>query len=219
MNCRNSVTYVQQKMNIPLRQLQFAKTYIDDIIVWSKFLTNHINYLRQLFCLLVKKNISLNLIKVFLKYSKITFLEQRVNVLKLTITKERLKTLTSLTISYTFAKLEVYLKLIDYIRQYIHFYAVIFRSLQNLKTTLFKAKIANSADIKRKAYISKTKLILTIKKENSFKTLQKAINKTEILIHFNFERILWIDLNESKKYKFNIMIFHFKKMFNDVISL
>ena len=55
MSYKNSVIYVQRKMNILLRQLKFAKVYIDDIIVRSIFLTDYINHLRQLFYLFVKK--------------------------------------------------------------------------------------------------------------------------------------------------------------------
>ena len=191
MNCRNSVTYVQRQMNILLRQLKhFAKIYIDDIIVRFRSLAKHIDYLRQLFILFVRKNIELNLIKIFLDYSKVILLEQRVNVFDLSTTKERLKTLTSLHISDTLTKFETYFELTDYIRQYIHFYAIKSRSLQNLKTALLKAKSANNSNVKRKVYIFKMKLMLTYTKEKSFKTLQRAIAKATMLVHFDFERIL-----------------------------
>ena len=191
MSCRNSVAYVQRQMNILLRQLRhFAKTYIDDIVVRFRSFAKHIDHLRQLFTLFVKKNIGLNPIKVFLDYSEITLLEQRVNVFGLSTTKERLKTLTSLHISDTLAKLETYLGLTDYIRQYIHFYAIKSRSLQNLKTALLKAGSANNPDVKRKVYISKTKLMLTHTEEESFKTLQKAIAEATMLVHFDPERVL-----------------------------
>ena len=219
MNCRNSVTYVQRRMNILLRQLQFAKAYIDDIVIRSKFLTEHINHLRQLFRLFVIKNIDLNFVKVFLDYPKVTLLRQKVNALDLSIIENRIKTLTSLKMSDTLAKLETYLDLIEYIRQYIHFYVFISRPLQDLKTVLLKSGSV-SADVKKKAYISKTKLLLTFKKENFFNLLQDAISKAFILVHFDLERTLWIDLNESKERRFDIMVFHLKKeLINDMISL
>ena len=219
MNCRNSVIYVQRRMNILLRQLQFAKVYIDDTVIRSKFLTEHINHLRQLFRLFVIKNIDLNFVKVFLEYSKVTLLEQRVNALDLSIIEDRIKALISLKMSETLAQLKTYLELIEYIRQYIHFYVFISRSLQDLKTVLLKSRSV-SVDVRKKTYTSKTKLLLTIKEENSFDLLQKTISNAAMLIHFDFDRVLWIDLNDFKEREFDIMIFHLKKeLINDMILL
>lgn len=154
----------------------------------SKSLSEHIFYLRQIFHLLVKKNINLNSIKIFLHYFEITLLKQRINAFELSIIEKKLKAFMFLTPSNIFAKLKIYLELTNYITQYIHFYVSIFRSFQNLKTILLKLKFKN--DAKRKSYTSKAKLLLTSQKEVSFLALQKAINKTAILIHFDFDRVL-----------------------------
>ena len=209
MNCRNSVVYVQRQMNIFLRQFQaFVKIYIDDIVVKSKFLSEHLHHLHQLFNFFVKRNINLNLIKIFLNYFEVTLLKQRVNAFDLSIIENKFKALTSLIISKTFVKLKTYFELIDYIKHYIHFYVSISRSFQDFKTSLLKMKFRN--DVKRKTYTSKTKLLLTSKKKKSFKALQKALSNVFILIHFNFKKVLWIDLNEFKEHEFEIMIFHFR---------
>ena len=130
----------------------------------------------------------MNSIKIFLNYFEITLLEQKTNAFDLATTKNKLKALILLKISKTFVKLQTYLKLIDYIKQYIHYYVSLFRSLQNFKTTLLKTEFIN--DNQRKIYTSKTKLKLTFKKEKSFKELQKAIANSFILIYFDFNRIL-----------------------------
>ena len=219
MSCRNSVAYVQRQMNTLLRQFRdFVNVYIDDIVVKSKSLTEHIDHLRQLFRLFVCKNIDLNLVKIFLDYSKVTLLEQRVNALDLSIIENRIKALISLKISETLTQLKTYLELIEYIKQYISCYAIIARSLQNLKTVLLKLKSVN-VDVRRKVYISKMKLLLITKEKESFNLLQKAISRASMLIHFDLDRTLWIDLNESKKREFDVVIFHFKKrLTNDMIS-
>ena len=190
MSCRNSVAYVQRQMNTLLRQFRdFAKVYIDDIVVRSKSLTEHISHLRQSFRLFVRKNIDLNLVKIFLSYSKVTLLEQRVNAFDLLIIENRIKTLTSLKMFDTFVKLETYLDLIEYIRQYIHFYVFISRPLQDLKTVLLKSRSV-SVDVRKKTYTSKTKLLLTIKEKNFFDLLQKTISNAAMLIHFDLDRVL-----------------------------
>ena len=189
ISCRNSVAYVQRQINALLRRLQkFVKAYINDIVVRSKSLREHIYHLRQLFNLFVNKNINLNFIKIFLDYFEITLLNQRMNAFDLSTTKSKLKILTSLTMSETFAKLKTYFELIDYIRQYIHFYASISRSFQNLKTSLLKDESRN--DAKKKTYTSKMKLLFTLKEEESFQTLQKTFSNAFILIHFNLKRVL-----------------------------
>lgn len=208
MGCRNSVAYVQRQMDTLLRRLEFARAYIDDIVVRSKSLQEHLSHLRQLFNLFVNKNIGLNPVKVFLGYPEVTLLGQRVNALGLATTEQRLKALTSLKIPDTLAKLETYLGLTGYIRQYIHFYASISRPLQDLKTSLLKNGPRDGA--KRKTYTSKMKLLLTRKEEASFEALQKALGETSILIHFNPKRVLWIDLDGSKEHGFGIMIFHLR---------
>ena len=130
-------------MNILLRRLQFVRVYIDNIVVKSRFLAEHVDYLPQLFELSVNKNISLNFINIFLIYFEITLLEQRINVFDLTTTKNILKAIVLLKISKTFAKFEIYLKLIDYIKQYIHYYVSLFRFLQDFKTSLLKTESIN----------------------------------------------------------------------------
>lgn len=79
-------------------------------------------------------------------------MRQKVNALNLSTTENKLKTLTFLKLLKTSTKSETYFDLIEYIRQYISFYRSIFRSLQNLKTTLLKAKFANSVDVKKSLY-------------------------------------------------------------------
>ena len=117
MNCKNSIVYVQRQMNILLKQFQaFVKIYIDDIMIRFELLIECIYYLRELFDLFLKKNVDFNFIKVFLDYFEVTLLKQRVNAFDLSTTKNKLKTLTSLTMSKTFAKLKTYLELIDYIK-------------------------------------------------------------------------------------------------------
>ena len=47
-------------------------------------------------------------------------------------------------------------------------------------------------------------------KLNSYRLLQKVFNKIFFLIHFNRNRVLYIDVNASKQYKFKIMMYHLK---------
>ncbi len=69
MNNRNSMIYVQRQMNILLNDFRkFVKIYIDDIICRSKTFQEHLNHLRILFRIFLKKEIIINSLKTFLEY-------------------------------------------------------------------------------------------------------------------------------------------------------
>jgi hypothetical protein len=69
MSNRNFVTYVQRQMNILLNDLRkFVRIYIDDIICRSKIFQKHLNHLRILFRIFLRKSIIINSLKTFLEY-------------------------------------------------------------------------------------------------------------------------------------------------------
>jgi len=72
----------------------FARTYIDDIVVFLAIMEDHIQYLRAVFNLFVKFNISISPQKAFIGYPSVTLLGQKVNSLGLSISKEKLRAIT-----------------------------------------------------------------------------------------------------------------------------
>lgn len=50
----------------------FAKTFVDDIIIFSRILTKHFIYLTQIFEFFRNKRINLSFIKLFIDYFSIT---------------------------------------------------------------------------------------------------------------------------------------------------
>ena len=212
MRNRNSIPYVQRQMNDILRAFrQFVKVYIDDVIVKSNSLKEHLTHLRIVFNLFVKFNIIIKSTKVFIDYSNVALLEQRVNSLKLSISEKKLKTIANIKFPETLQDLKHYLELTKYIRDHIYYYAVIVRPLQNLKTSLLKT---SPSGFNRKNYVRKIKIALTMLKIKSFESLQKIISHSFILYHFNVNKPLWIDLNTFKKFEIKVVVFHLK---DDVI--
>ena len=63
----------------------FAKVFVDNIIVFSRILIEHLSYLRQIFKLFRSRRISLSSIKSFIDYSSIILLDQRVDKLDISI--------------------------------------------------------------------------------------------------------------------------------------
>ena len=66
---KNSSLYVQQQTNKLLRLYKiFAKTYVNNIIIYFNTLQKHLTYLHTLFKIFRIKRISLIVIKTFLIY-------------------------------------------------------------------------------------------------------------------------------------------------------
>jgi len=107
---KNSPTYVQRQINRLLRPFrQFTKAYVNDIIIYSKTLNNHVSYLRQVFTLLNKTNISINPTKAFIGYPSIQLLGQKVDSLGLSTAEDKLRAITALSFPITLSQLEIYL--------------------------------------------------------------------------------------------------------------
>ncbi len=215
MSNRNFVTYVQLQMNILLNNLKkFVRVYIDDIICRSKTFQEHLNYLRILFRIFLRKRIIINSLKTFLEYQNVILLEQSVNVLELIIVEEKLKAIVLLKLLENLTTLKRYLRLADYLRNKIYFFVDVFKSLQKLKINLLKNF---SKENRRKKFINRTKIIFIDKEMTSFLLLQENYTKIILLIHFDKNKWLWIDLDESKKFEFEVVVFHVIKEFSKEI--
>ena len=99
MRYRNSSFYVQRQINRILRLYNFAKIYINDIIIYSKSLSEHLEHLRKIFEILKNNNISMNSKKAYIKYSSVNLLKQHVNFFDLAIDEQKLKTIAQLVFS------------------------------------------------------------------------------------------------------------------------
>jgi hypothetical protein len=138
MSHRNTDAYVQREMNNILRKYSWVKTYIDDVIVFSKTLKKHLEHLNQLFALFETLNITLKTKKTYLEYSSISLLEQKVNSLNFIIAEDKLKAIVKLSFLKTLKNLEKYFEVIKWLRDYVTYYAQKAEPLQERKTNLLK---------------------------------------------------------------------------------
>ena len=134
--------------------------------------------------------------KSFIRYLTVILLRQWVDSLELFTVKEKLEAIAQLKFSNTLKKLKTYLKITDYLRNYILWYAVIAQPLQNRKTLLLKSSpLTNNA---RKAYFKETFIEdLSSKETWLFETIQKMLSLPCNLHHFDYIRDLWINSNAS----------------------
>ena len=209
MSYRNSFVYVQRQIDRILRFCRiFARVYIDDVVVFSKFLNDHILHLKNIFELMFRNNIFINSVKAFIEYSSVNLLKQHVNSLSLSTDEKKIKTIAQFIFSKTLTNFETYLEFIDWFRDYIEKYVKKTKSLQNRKINLLKD--SSKSDNARKSFATKMKFSKsTIEKVKSFNNIQQHFLKSDFLIHFNFNKKLYIDLNISDK-NIEAIVYHLK---------
>ena len=100
----------------------YARVYVDDIIIFNKILKKHKKHLHAIFDLLNAKDVTLSFKKFFIEYSIITFLNQKIDVFNLIIVVDKIDIIKRFDFSYTLIDLELYLRLIGYFRNYVFFY-------------------------------------------------------------------------------------------------
>ena len=108
--------------------------------------------------------------------------------------------------------------MIDYLWQYISHYTAIIKSLQ-IQKTLLNQCLQKKHDVTSQngqkwlaGHISIMKSIF--KKLNIFHHLQILFLRFTIFSHFNSKHQLYIDLDVSKKFDFNVHIYHSKSKIN-----
>ena len=134
---KNSPAYIQRQIDRLLRaHRQYARAYIDDVVIYSETLEKHVQHLRAIFGLFARFNISINPKKAFIGYLSVTLLGQKVNSLGLATSEEKLRAISNLAFPKTLSMLETYLGMTGWLRDYIPRYAEISRPLMKRKTAL-----------------------------------------------------------------------------------
>ena len=91
----------------------FVKTYINDIVIFSKTLTNYVFYLHNVFNFLNIKKIIFSSKKLFLKFLIVILLNQKINVFEFIAIVEKIIVIQQLKFSHKLIDLKLYLKFIN----------------------------------------------------------------------------------------------------------
>ena len=112
---------------------------------------------------------------------------------------------------------EIYLELINWLKQYISYYTQQMKLLQNRKTALLYED--STADQTRKNYSKKT-LIFDVNKleKKIFEFIQKFFDDLNFLHHQNLNWWLYVDLNVSKWHRFDVMIYHMQNNHDSLLN-
>ena len=211
MGYKGSPPYVQRQTDKLLRPYKdFAKAYVDDMVVYSKTLEEHLNHLHQIFSLYRERRVSLSPAKSFLGYPSVVLLGQRVDSLGLSTSEEKIAAISALQFPYSLRDLEIFLGLTGWLRSSIPRYAQRALPLQKRKTELTQKLPKGAKGQQRKTQSVKAHYDPTKVEIEAFHDLKQAFAKPTFLVHHDPARPLFIDLDASKAWGFAAMIYHVK---------
>ena len=206
---KNSFTYVQRQIDRLLRSYKFVKIYVDDIVIYFKILKKHFFHFRVIFDILTTNSIFIKFEKTFVEYFTMYLLNQKIDFLELTTIEKKLKVISKLKYSQIFQILKIYLRFIDWLRDYISMYVDIIKSFQQLKNNLLRDEFI--IEFEKKSFSRRTRLTnSTTKKLIFFEIFQSLLSKSFYLIYSNNSRKLYANLNINKKFDLNVITYYVK---------
>ena len=209
MGYKNSPPYVQRQTDNLLRPFRgFARAFIDDIVVFSKNLDDHLRHLGEILYLFERLGIRLKPSKSFLGFPTVKLLGQHVDSLGLTTATDKLKALSRLSFPHTLRDLEIYLGLTGWLRSYVEKYAQKAEPLQRRKTLLLRSSPSISGKL-RQRYTKHSVLQPTNEERQAFEAIQRYFRNPKFLAHYSPTRLLLADLDASKK-GFGVVVYHVK---------
>ncbi|KAI1002218.1 hypothetical protein K3495_g5988 [Podosphaera aphanis] len=197
MGYKNSVAFVQRQMENLLRpHKEYAKAYVDDIVIFSPTLQEHLYHLQEVFNMFKHRRIAISPTKSFIGYPSVQLLGQHVDSFGPSTPDDKLQAISKLVFPHTLKELESYLGMTGYLRQYIPQYAIISAPLQLRKTELLKNSPLSGHS--RKNFTKSTLLQHPTEAEiASFEAIQTVLSKPRYLTHFDPNRQLYIDIDAS----------------------
>ena len=206
---------------------QFVLIYIDDVIIYSQSLNQHIQHLDQILILLKNNDVILALFKCHFVYSSIVVLDHHVSRLELSIVEKKIEVIRKMSFSRNFKEFEMRLRFFDYYRFFVNHYAIIARSLVRLKIKSFARdfvkdrsrrdhvnrvrlrKNEESANIEMKAKRNikiNFKLDVIEKCRQTWEKLKTILCIAFILVYFDFFKSFILYVDDSKKKEFETAI-------------
>ena len=177
-------------------------------MIYNKTLKNHVQHLHTIFDLLRSRNISFSSIKNFLNYSSVQLLKQKVNAFDFIIVVEKIEIIVRFQFSKTLKNFEIYFEFTEWLRHYISYFAQKSNSLQQRKANFFRLTFTNK-NVFRKFYAARIDLnFVTTAERELYEQLQKTFNRQKFLFYFTSIKTLYADIDVSKSYDFDAMIYH-----------
>ena len=135
----NSPGHMQRYMDKILEpHKEYAKCYIDDVVVFSKTYEDHLRHLRRVLNCLAAAGMTLSPEKCYVGFHSVQLLGRMVDRYGLSTVKEKTDAISKIPFPKTLRDLEHFMGLANYYRTFVGRYAGITDPLQNLKTRLLR---------------------------------------------------------------------------------
>ena len=129
---KNAPAYFQRRMDEVLRGLPFVRCYIDDIVVWSNTLEEHVEHLKQIFQRLREVGLKVHPGKCVFAADSIDFLGHRISAGKLEPQTDKLAAVRDLPAPTDLSGLRAALGLFSYYRKFVPNFSTIAFPLNSL---------------------------------------------------------------------------------------
>lgn len=202
MGLANSPGFFQHRMEDLLKPYlwKFALVYIDDVIIYSRSLDEHVEHLGKVLKTLRDSGITLAPAKCHIAFPSVDSLGHHVSRLGLSTAAEKVAAVKELAFPSTLKKLETALGFFGYYRKFVPYYSHISGPLLALKTAKFKG--APSSGIKRQTHALATTLTPTAEEMQAWNALKSALIDAPTLAFPDFSRdfILYCDGSKERGY-------------------
>ena len=125
-------SYFQKQLDKVLINLPFARCYIDDIVIWSATIEQHLTHLTQVFNRLRQAGLKVHPGKCVFSFDKIDFLGHNISAEGLSPREEKVAAVRDLTPPIDISSLKSALGLFSYYRKFVKGFSVIASPLHNL---------------------------------------------------------------------------------------
>lgn len=160
----------------------FAKCYVDDMVVFSKTFEDHVRHLTIVFDILSNIGITLAPEKCFIGYHSVELLGHVVDRFGLYTNPQKVKAIQDIEFPKTLQQLENWVGITGYYRHFCENYSRLNRPLQDRKTAMLK--FAPAKKRARLEYCRATKVDNpTDAEKESFRLVKEAICSDSVLIH------------------------------------
>ena len=175
----------------------YAKSYINDVIIYSDDHESHLQHLRAIFSEFSRVGLTLSPNKCYIGYHSLKVLGHVVDRFGLSTREDKVTGIDSMRFPEYLSELELFIGLSGYYRHFVARYAAIIEPLQTLKTRLLKTTQRKNKR-QRQVYTKSKRFDKPSDAELlSFNSIKEALCSKTVLIHHDDHLPLLIDVDSS----------------------
>jgi len=199
---KTAPAHFQRAIDIILGSMRwdFALAYIDDIIVYSKTLEEHVEHIAAVLDALEKAGMTLAEGKCHFGYQDIKLLGHRISRLGLSTLEEKVQAILAIPYPETVKQAMVILGMFNYYRTFIDSFALIAAPLYDgLKGSLKDTNLSNLSPKAKAKVRARWRFPDTSECRQAFQQLKNALSNAPTLIHPDFAKEFILYCDASRK--------------------